>query len=804
MVRSDNSMNFFSGESKTPKFSISATSIIAPGPDAFTPSVNVSTQSIGYLTGLTQNVQEFINALQNNSNTNLKVADVNASNSTLSGNLNVGRQLVVGGNADFRQNILVEGNAEILGDEYVHKALVVGGNCTIDGSLIVKGDVSMGDYHFAGHTISAYHDVSVGGNIDASTNLNFYDAKNAVRATINAQFITVPNVGGNAFVSVDLSSISALHGLTTNVQDFITASTGGTGTQSLNQLTVKDQTVTGNVVIGNTLLVGGNATFKQDVLVGGNLDVDGNFNVLGDEYVGKSLIVGGNTTIDGSLTVKGDVSMGDYKISGHTISAISDVSFNKKLNVGGKLQVGMDASFQQNVQVTGHLSVGSLSIGDSAASDNKITFNQKFHVIADVSLDSALAVGDSADIGGALTVTGASTLAGLTAGNTQINGTLGVTGLSTLVNTQVNGTLDVTGKSTLVATQINSTLDVTGKSTLVATQINSTLDVTGATTLVGTTVNGALTVTGDYSSLLGNLTLTAGKAEAYDVTAHNDLKAGNMTFNTHYQAPGGPSNSALIQTSTSNMYLKTADNGLVTIGNDLKVTGNVSFTGSYTQVDTLIEATKMLDISNNGTGVTVQVGQKALTTDIAYFMQDTFPVMKILKQHQIVIGADAAVSNDYMLDVAGNVNLRNKLNVTQASTFGADVTITSSKLNVGSDLTVTGASTFKSAVTAENNATIGGTLVVTGAVTFGNTVTLSSGILTVKEFNAQQDATFNGNVTLDTGKLTIKNFEAQNAAVFDDNIYMGVSNYMAANASDGYDEFYSGSSQQAGFLIQFV
>lgn len=88
--------------------------------------------------------------------------------------------------------------------------------------------------------------------------------------------------------------------------------------------------------------------------------------------------------------------------------------------------------------------------------------------------------GSNVEIPGTLTVEGATTLAALSAADTDITGTLDVTGAATL-----SATLDVTGAATLGATlgvagaaTLNDTLTVAKAATL-----GATLDVTGKATL---------------------------------------------------------------------------------------------------------------------------------------------------------------------------------------------------------------------------------------------------------------------------------------------------------------------------------
>jgi hypothetical protein len=128
-------------------------------------------------------------------------------------------------------------------------------------------------------------------------------------------------------------------------------------------------------------------------------------------------------------------------------------------------------------------------------------------------------------ISGTLTVTGAASL----------QSTLNVTGASTFANTTVNGTLSVTGGTTLASitgtsAQLNS-LSVTGSSTLASSTINGTLSVTGNTTLAS--------VTGANVTATGTILAASGSSGSLSVASSGDTDTGmywsaanELTFST--------------------------------------------------------------------------------------------------------------------------------------------------------------------------------------------------------------------------------------------------------------------------------
>lgn len=146
-------------------------------------------------------------------------------------------------------------------------------------------------------------------------------------------------------------------------------------------------------------------------------------------------------------------------------------------------------------------------------------------------------------LGGALEVTGATTLKGATtiSGATQINNTLTVTNNTTLngvtqINntltvgnylTTFNGTTQIKGKTTISnqlgvtgATTLSSTLDVTGKSTLKDTEV-TTFKATGATTISSTlSVASATTLNGKIIVGRDNYGTSAPTSSATDGTVY--------------------------------------------------------------------------------------------------------------------------------------------------------------------------------------------------------------------------------------------------------------------------------------------
>jgi predicted acyltransferase (DUF342 family) len=568
--------------------------------------------------------------------------------------------------------------------------------------------------------LKGFLDISGGGIYLRSDNsMNFYSGVSArPTMSIGGTKMTIYTTDGGLTTQdddVDVDSLRHLKGLHQNVQEFINGATNGQGNVTTGQITAANQDITGNLRVEKTLVVGGNATFKSNVGVAGNLQVGGNIEVLGDEYVHKALIVGGNCTIDGSLTVKGDVSMNDYHFSGYTISAAHDVSvndhlvvgkdssFNASLVVGQKLKVGSDASFGNNVDIAGHLKVASLSIGTTdSADDTAITFGQKLYVTADVSFGTKLQVGSDTSLNGALSVGGA----------TSLHSSLAVDGATTLTSlATLNGGLTLSNSSNLTVngtSTLTNGLSVTGGNVAVTnsfsagadSSFNAKLAVAGNTSLAA-----RLNVTGDVS-MNGNATV-ANKFNAPHISATTDLTvAGDLKIYND-------GTNSVIDATSGNIYLNpglsSTNVGLVHIKNGLTVDGSINFTGQWIRTDTNVQFTTQIDISNNGTGPAIKCEQKGVN-DVAYFLDDNFPVMKVLQGHKVAICKDTAA---VALDVSGSINADANLTVTGTTTLTGDLSSTNGNISL----------------------------------TNGNVV-LTNGKITTKTFEATSDATFDAKISM--------------------------------------------------------
>ena len=215
----------------------------------------------------------------------------------------------------------------------------------------------------------------------------------------------------------------------------------------------------GNVVAKNGLYIGDtnilnptkdNSKFSVDG-TNGDTDLKGKLDVGGAATLANTLSVKGATTLESALEVKGNTTVGgDLTVAGAA-------TFAKETTFGDGIKTDTISEKNDGKGVT----VDGVLLKDKgiSAADGNFTVNG---VTGDVTTKGALK-GKTLGIG-----TNGNEFTVDQDGNTNVGGTLGVTGATTLENT-----LDVKG-----ATILGSTLAVTGNTT-----VGGTLGVTGKTTL---------------------------------------------------------------------------------------------------------------------------------------------------------------------------------------------------------------------------------------------------------------------------------------------------------------------------------
>ena len=423
-----------------------------------------------------------------------------------------------------------------------------------------------------------------------ATTVNFAGGASTINLGANGGVVNIAGdlrLNGNDILASDANTNITLtsNTLTTFAGDIkvsgndIQASTGAVAiTLSGTDVAIAgDLTVTGNDIKSSTATVitlsDNDATFADNVAISGTTDSTshstGALQVAGGVGIGKNLYVSGSTFIAGNLTLLGAatslvISSSIIELDDNIIRLNAFSPFQRYAGIevidssssatsgsllwdstgdywlilsasgaGSKVIGTTGASQGSETSLTVNTipkSTYSNTVGDSLLTDNATTLaynTDKFTVVA---------ASGNTNISGTLIVTGSTTLEALlnanggiavdtnaftvanTSGNTNVGGTFGVTGISTLAALlNANGGIAVDTNKFTVAdstgnTVIDGTLNVAG-----ATNFSSTVGITGSLTLSAATATTFLHSNGSKVVTSTALTDTSGSADVYFV-----------------------------------------------------------------------------------------------------------------------------------------------------------------------------------------------------------------------------------------------------------------------------------------------
>ena len=401
------------------------------------------------------------------------------------------------------------------------------------------------------------------------------------------------------------------------------------------------------------------------------------------------------------------------------------------------------------------------------------------------------------EIEGTLKVTGNTTLGALTAnGLADLKGGLKVTGDANLEKLNVNGKFTVDATSGVVAdnltvdndARVQGNLTVDNELTAGATNVTS-LTATGVADL-----QGGLKVTGDTTlqklsagaTTVGSLETTSGK---FIVNTDGYTVIDNQLDVTGLANVGELTATKAGVTGDLQVFGQTTLNGLtVTNGTEtgtLKVTGDTELAGltagnttvngtlnaGATTVDSLksngnAEVGGTLDVTGKATlkgGLAVTGGTETDTLNVTGAA--TVDSLKVVKDAELdgnltVKGELSAANNKFGVDGDGNIRTTGSANIGGSTTIGGLLTVTDNanitgNATVGGGLGVTGNATVGGGLGVTGNATVGGTLNVTDLSTLGGGLTVSGQTKLNNDLTVNGSAEIDGNLKIGSGNFTV-------------------------------------------------
>ena len=663
--------------------------------------------------------------------------------------LSAGRNLFVSGTSQMNSKATVTaGGIEVTGLTQLNNELAVIGNSVLTGKIEVNGASTLKS------TLA----------VDGASTMNS-------KATITAGGIEVTgltklnselSLAGNAVVTgkmevnaaSSLKSTLAVDGASTfNAKATVTA--GGlevTGNANLNN----ELAVTGNASVTGKLAVTSTTALSDRLTISANgMDVTGNSDIRADSSMNfYSAGVAKFTVGPVNMTVVNGASNGTntdamaivptsklsyiYDLDENVKAAFADIrshftgaadtkttalEVSQDAKIGGNLQVGGNAQFDQQVAISGNLNIaqnlitkgngffgGNLEVagsqiihmnlyvkGDTFLSGRLfVTQDASFHanvaVYGQIASASHIITALDLSAGRNMYVSGTSQMnskATITAGGLEVTGDVSMhDNFSLDGNASITKNLSVTGNSSVSGwAGVSGTFDVSG-----ATALRSTLDVTGkANFLADMSANGNVVMSASKTFINGDLKLSDGKVSSI---------LGNLTI--------GPDD-------ISNW---------VHIPSNLIVDGSINFAGTITQNNVNISVSDELDISSNGPIILKAMQNSGTIYDIASFYNSAqaAPVFIVGKNNTVAINkatADANVTFDVLgnAQFSGDMSLNSTLHVAQKLTANANVELTAGdfKVTVGhsevQDLKVNTTSVFTGLATFNNGIKLGETFI---------------------------------------------------------------------------------------------
>ena len=408
---------------------------------------------------------------------------------------------------------------------------------------------------------------------------------------------------------------------------------------------------------------------------GAGVTMNGTLAVTGESTLNNSLTVSGLTTLNGGVNFEN----GLFAISDGAIYA----TMNSRLYVDGITQFRNTQNFIAGAYITGSsgLNVGDINDPEFHVSLDGTTVIKGYVDInrLHVTGSSGLLVSSMATLDGGVNIESGKLSVPDGGGGVTMNGTLAVTGATTLSSTLSAGASTLASATITGASTIGTTLGVTGMSTL-----SGGIDVESGRLAVadggaGVTMNGTLAVTGTglitgATTLSSSLTVVGATILKEDFTILHPTTGGTTLI---FDAVTG--NMSVGGQCEVNSYIAT--NSTITAAGMATLNGGIS-----------VESGK-LAVANGGDGVTMNgtlavTGASTLSSTLVVAGTTTLNGAAVLNA-----GIDVESGRLAVADGGAGVTMNGTLAVTGAASVGGNLTVTGNA-QVDGDLLVRGAFTY--------------------------------------------------------------------------------------------------------------
>ena len=644
------------------------------------------------------------------------------------------------------------------------------------------------------------------------------------------------NIDGTSTITGDIDNegtLELLAGATLNINDDLS----GAGTYTFNNT---DSTVDysgANQTIGNydyynlTMSGGGSKTVGSGVQIANDLTISNNtsVDVINGLTVGNDLSLqsGELNVLTGNLTVNNDMSIvnGDLTTSGGNLAVGGILDFSGTGTAS--LEGGAYSTTTGEVRYSYN---GAQTVNDWTFNDLTLSGGGTKTASSSIGVGNDLNINDGItfDVGGDLTVTGATTFEAASAGELQLTGSLSTGSFDSGI-----GTVTYDGVAQTITTGINYyNLTMSGSGTKTASgalQVNNDLTLSGSAALSAdnnvTVINNMTSSTSGDSAITGILSVAnildiagagALAATSYSTTtgevrySYNGAQEVNdWTFND-LTLSGGGTKTASSSIDVGN-DLNINDGITFDVGGDLTVTGATTFEAASAGELQLTGSFSTGSFDSWNSTVTYDGADQTITTGINYYNLTISGSGAKTASGALQVNNDLTLSGSAALSADNNVTVINNM----TSSTSGDSAITGI-LSVANILDIAGAgalaATSYSTTTGEvrysyngaqevndwtfNDLTLsgGGTKTASSSIDVGNDLNINDGIT----FDVGGDLTVTGATTFEaasagelqlTGSFSTGSFDSWNSTVTydgaDQTITTGINYYNLTMSGSG-------------------